>query len=74
VIYNERIAIRDIPLEAYKYVVNGKPAMERQGRDYRQRRRHREQRQPLRHNRKLGDDENRERATGSPIGLTASPL
>ena len=35
VIYNKRITIRDIPLEAYEYVVNGKPAlewvMERQG-------------------------------------------
>ena len=35
VIYNKRITIRDIPLEAYDYVVNGKPAlewvMERQG-------------------------------------------
>jgi predicted helicase len=33
--YNERITVRDIPLEAYEYVVNGKPAiewvMERQG-------------------------------------------
>ncbi len=28
VIYNERITIRDIPLEAYGYVVNGKPALE----------------------------------------------
>jgi predicted helicase len=28
VIYNERITIRDIPLEAYEYVVNGKPALE----------------------------------------------
>ena len=35
VIYNKRITIKDIPLEAYDYVVNGKPAlewvMERQG-------------------------------------------
>ena len=35
VIYNKRITIKDIPLEAYNYVVNGKPAlewvMERQG-------------------------------------------
>lgn len=35
VIYNKRITIEDIPLEAYDYVVNGKPAlewvMERQG-------------------------------------------
>lgn len=35
VIYNKRITIKNIPLEAYKYVVNGKPAlewvMERQG-------------------------------------------
>lgn len=35
VVYNKRITIRDIPLEAYEYVVNGKPAlewvMERQG-------------------------------------------
>lgn len=35
VIYNKRIMIKDIPLEAYDYVVNGKPAlewvMERQG-------------------------------------------
>lgn len=28
VIYNERIAVRDIPLEAYEYMVNGKPALE----------------------------------------------
>jgi len=35
VIYNKRITIRDIPVEAYAYVINGKPAlewvMERQG-------------------------------------------
>lgn len=35
VVYNKRITIKDIPLEAYEYVVNGKPAlewvMERQG-------------------------------------------
>lgn len=35
VIYNKRITIKDIPIEAYDYVVNGKPAlewvMERQG-------------------------------------------
>jgi predicted helicase len=35
VIYNHKIAIKDIPLAAYEYVVNGKPAlewvMERQG-------------------------------------------
>lgn len=35
VIYNNYVTIRDIPLEAYDYVVNGKPAlewvMERQG-------------------------------------------
>lgn len=35
VIYNKRITIKDIPVEAYDYVVNGKPAlewvMERQG-------------------------------------------
>lgn len=35
VIYNKRITIKDIPLEAYDYVVNGKPVlewvMERQG-------------------------------------------
>ena len=35
VIYNKRITVKDIPLEAYEYVVNGKPAlewvMERQG-------------------------------------------
>lgn len=35
VVYNKRITIKDIPLEAYDYVVNGKPAlewvMERQG-------------------------------------------
>lgn len=35
VIYNNRITIKDIPLDAYEYVVNGKPAlewvMERQG-------------------------------------------
>ncbi len=28
VIYNHAITIRDIPLEAYEYVVNGKPALE----------------------------------------------
>ncbi|PAW70286.1 MAG: hypothetical protein B9S38_08085 [Verrucomicrobiia bacterium Tous-C4TDCM] len=28
VIYNERITIRDIPLAAYDYIVNGKPALE----------------------------------------------
>jgi len=28
VIYNDRITIRNIPLEAYDYVVNGKPALE----------------------------------------------
>ena len=28
VLYNERITIRNIPLEAYDYVVNGKPALE----------------------------------------------
>ncbi|TLD68506.1 damage-inducible protein [Phragmitibacter flavus] len=28
VIYNDRITVRDIPLEAYEYVVNGKPALE----------------------------------------------
>jgi predicted helicase len=28
VIYNERLTIRHIPLEAYDYVVNGKPALE----------------------------------------------
>jgi predicted helicase len=28
VIYNEYITIKDIPLEAYDYVVNGKPALE----------------------------------------------
>jgi len=28
VIYNERITIRNIPSEAYEYVVNGKPALE----------------------------------------------
>ena len=27
-IYNERLTIRHIPLEAYDYVVNGKPALE----------------------------------------------
>lgn len=35
VVYNKRITIKDIPIEAYDYVVNGKPAlewvMERQG-------------------------------------------
>lgn len=35
VVYNKRITIKDIPVEAYDYVVNGKPAlewvMERQG-------------------------------------------
>ncbi|WP_180155950.1 type ISP restriction/modification enzyme [Acinetobacter sp. YH12045] len=35
VIYNKRLTIKDIPVEAYEYVVNGKPAlewvMERQG-------------------------------------------
>ena len=28
VIYNKRVTIKDIPLEAYEYVVNGKPALE----------------------------------------------
>ena len=28
VVYNPSITIRDIPLEAYEYVVNGKPALE----------------------------------------------
>jgi len=28
VIYNSRITLRGIPLEAYDYVVNGKPALE----------------------------------------------
>jgi len=28
VIYNEKITIRDIPVEAYDYIVNGKPALE----------------------------------------------
>jgi predicted helicase len=28
VIYNHRITLRDIPIEAYDYVVNGKPALE----------------------------------------------
>ena len=28
VIYNPRITIRNIPLDAYDYVVNGKPALE----------------------------------------------
>src|SRR5690606_38722049 len=28
VIYNKRITIKDIPVEAYDYVVNGKPALE----------------------------------------------
>ena len=28
VIYSERITIENIPLEAYEYVVNGKPALE----------------------------------------------
>ncbi len=28
VIYNKRITIKDIPVEAYEYVVNGKPALE----------------------------------------------
>ena len=28
VIYNHNITIRDVPLEAYRYVVNGKPALE----------------------------------------------
>jgi predicted helicase len=28
VIYNEHITIKNIPLEAYEYVVNGKPALE----------------------------------------------
>ncbi|MEQ1449932.1 type ISP restriction/modification enzyme [Acinetobacter lwoffii] len=35
VVYNKRITIKDVPVEAYEYVVNGKPAlewvMERQG-------------------------------------------
>ena len=28
VIYNDRITMQNIPLEAYEYVVNGKPALE----------------------------------------------
>ena len=28
VVYNEFITLRDIPTEAYEYVVNGKPALE----------------------------------------------
>lgn len=28
VVYNKRITIKDIPVEAYNYVVNGKPALE----------------------------------------------
>ncbi len=28
VIYNRHITITDIPLEAYKYIVNGRPALE----------------------------------------------
>ncbi|GAA5141580.1 hypothetical protein GCM10023213_25960 [Prosthecobacter algae] len=28
IIYNDYVTIRDIPLEAYHYVVNGKPALE----------------------------------------------
>jgi len=28
VIYNEFITVRDIPIDAYDYVVNGKPAIE----------------------------------------------
>ncbi|WP_052690189.1 type ISP restriction/modification enzyme [Acinetobacter indicus] len=28
VVYNKHITIKDIPLEAYNYVVNGKPALE----------------------------------------------
>lgn len=28
VVYNSRITLQDIPLEAYEYVVNGKPALE----------------------------------------------
>lgn len=28
IVYNEHLALRDIPLEAYDYVVNGKPAIE----------------------------------------------
>lgn len=28
VVYNKRITIKDIPVEAYEYVVNGKPALE----------------------------------------------
>jgi predicted helicase len=35
VIYNNKICIKNIPIEAYDYIVNGKPAlewvMERQG-------------------------------------------
>ena len=28
VVYNSKITMQDIPLEAYEYVVNGKPALE----------------------------------------------
>ncbi len=28
VIYNEYVALRNIPLQAYDYIVNGKPALE----------------------------------------------
>ena len=28
VVYNHNITLRDVPLEAYRYVVNGKPALE----------------------------------------------
>nr|VFJ97480.1 MAG: hypothetical protein BECKLFY1418A_GA0070994_10703 [Candidatus Kentron sp. LFY] len=28
ILYNHRITVKDIPLEAYRYVVNGKPAID----------------------------------------------
>ena len=52
VIYNPYITITDVPLEAYDYVVNGKPAiqwvMERQGIINRQGQWTRQRCQPLR--------------------------
>ena len=52
VIYNANIIMQDIPLEAYDYVVNGKPALdwviERQVVKNRQEKRYHQRRQPLR--------------------------
>ena|GEM_PF-2048431 len=53
VIYNDYVTIRDIPLEAYDYVVNGKLAlewvMERQSVTTDNVQRHHQRRQPLGH-------------------------